>query len=259
VHFRGSCAPHGPRCPDPTASAACPNLTDDNNKVSGRIGVDWKPNSAVLAYASFSRGYRGAAFNGQAYNAPAELNFASLERLDSFELGLKTLLWDRRAELNAAAFHYDYRNQQFLDTLSSTGWRHWVSYGQCTEVARDWRRARAAGGFRCRIPPRPASTSGSGSRTWPTAATSRTALPSATPRTVPLALITRWWASLALTVSTLRTGSDASNDLATLTVRDCPTQDNALPGKLNASRMGSPTEGRMVSPTQELRPKLQTN
>ena len=65
MHFRRSCAPHGPRCPDPTASAACPNLTDDNNNVSGRIGVDWKPNSAVLAYARFSRGYRGAAFNGQ--------------------------------------------------------------------------------------------------------------------------------------------------------------------------------------------------
>src|SRR5207302_1059124 len=75
----------------------------------------------LLAYASISQGYRGVAFNGQAYNNPGELTFADPEKLTSYELGLKTELWDRRAVFNVAAFHYDYKNQQFLDAFTLPG------------------------------------------------------------------------------------------------------------------------------------------
>lgn len=72
-------------------------------------------------YGSFSQGYRGAAFNGQAFNAPAELNFAAPEKLSAYELGMKSEWWNRRLAFNAAAFHYDYRNQQFLDAFALPG------------------------------------------------------------------------------------------------------------------------------------------
>jgi iron complex outermembrane receptor protein len=98
-----------------------PTLTQNNNNVSIKAGADWKPVDGILAYLSFSQGYRGAAFNGQAFNAPAELNFASPEKLTAYELGLKSEWWNRRAEFNAAAFHYDYRNQQFLDAFVLPG------------------------------------------------------------------------------------------------------------------------------------------
>jgi iron complex outermembrane receptor protein len=98
-----------------------PTLKQNNDNVSVRLGADWKPTDEVLVYGSFSQGYRGAAFNGQAFNAPAELNFAAPEKLDSFEIGLKSQLWNRRAEFNAAAFHYNYRNQQFLDAFALPG------------------------------------------------------------------------------------------------------------------------------------------
>jgi iron complex outermembrane recepter protein len=61
----------------------------DNNNTSGKVGADWKPNDATLIYATFSQGYRGAAFNGQAFNAPAELTFAAPEKLDAYEVGSK--------------------------------------------------------------------------------------------------------------------------------------------------------------------------
>lgn len=83
--------------------------------------MDWKPSDDWLTYFSFSQGFRGAAFSGQAFNAPAELNFASPEKINSSELGLKAALWNRRAEFDAALFHYDYRNQQFLDTFLLPG------------------------------------------------------------------------------------------------------------------------------------------
>jgi iron complex outermembrane receptor protein len=98
-----------------------PTLTQNNNNVSSKVGVNWKPQDDLLVYGSFSQGYRGAAFNGQAFNAPAELNFASPEKLTDYELGMKSQWWNRRLEFNAAVFHYDYRNQQFLDAFALPG------------------------------------------------------------------------------------------------------------------------------------------
>lgn len=98
-----------------------PTLGENNNNVSFKAGADWKPADDLLVYGSFSQGYRGAAFNGQAFNAPAELNFAAPEKLNAYEVGMKSQWWNRRAELNVAAFHYDYRNQQFLDAFALPG------------------------------------------------------------------------------------------------------------------------------------------
>jgi len=98
-----------------------PTFENDTSNVSGKVGVDWKASDGVLAYASISQGYRGVAFNGQAYNDNSELTFADPEKLTSYELGLKTELWERRAVFNAAAFHYDYKNQQFLDAFTLPG------------------------------------------------------------------------------------------------------------------------------------------
>jgi iron complex outermembrane receptor protein len=96
-------------------------LEYDNNNTSVKVGIDWKPSEETLIYASFSQGYRGAAFNGQAFNAPAELTFAQPERINAYELGSKLEFWQRRASLDAAVFHYSYRNQQFLDTFALPG------------------------------------------------------------------------------------------------------------------------------------------
>jgi iron complex outermembrane receptor protein len=98
-----------------------PQLEHKNNNTSVKVGVDWKPADEVLIYGSFSQGYRGAAFNGQAFNDPAELTFAAPERLDAYEVGSKSQLLQRRAEVNIALFHYNYRNQQFLDTFALPG------------------------------------------------------------------------------------------------------------------------------------------
>src|SRR5438067_3004156 len=95
-----------------------PTFENDTNNVSGKVGVDWKASDGVLAYASISQGYRGVAFNGQAYNDNSELTFADPEKLTSYEIGLKTGFWQRRAVVNAAAFHYDHKNQQVPDAFT---------------------------------------------------------------------------------------------------------------------------------------------
>ena len=98
-----------------------PNFQNDTNNVSGKIGADWRVNEQVLTYLSISQGYRGVAFNGQAYNDNSELTFAEPEKLTSYEIGAKTEFWNRRAIFNTAVFHYDYKNQQFLDAFNLPG------------------------------------------------------------------------------------------------------------------------------------------
>jgi len=98
-----------------------PTFENDTNNVSGKVGADWRVNEEVLTYLSISQGYRGVAFNGQAYNDNSELTFAEPEKLTSYEIGAKTEFWNRRGIFNVAVFHYDYKNQQFLDAFNLPG------------------------------------------------------------------------------------------------------------------------------------------
>lgn len=98
-----------------------PEQAQGNNNVSFKAGVDWKAAPGILYYLSVSRGYRGAAFNSNAFNTPIEVNFAQPETLLAYELGTKSELFDRRVQLNGALFYYDYKNQQFLDLYAANG------------------------------------------------------------------------------------------------------------------------------------------
>ncbi len=105
----------------PRGGVTYPDLHKDNSNVSYRGGIDWKPAHGQLYYLSVSRGYRGAAFNANAFNYDAEVTFADPEELTSYEIGAKTEFLERRLQINAAVFYYDYKNQQFLDTYSANG------------------------------------------------------------------------------------------------------------------------------------------
>jgi iron complex outermembrane receptor protein len=98
-----------------------PTFENDTNNTSGKVGIDWRVSDEVLTYLSVSQGYRGVAFNGQAYNDNTELTFAEPEKLTSYEIGAKTEFWNRRGIFNVAVFHYDYKNQQFLDAFNLPG------------------------------------------------------------------------------------------------------------------------------------------
>ena len=85
------------------------------NKATGRVGVDYAVAPDITAYASYNTGYRGAAFNAQAFFQPAEANIAKPEQVTAYEVGLKSQFFDRRLTVNSAAFLYDYLNQQVLE------------------------------------------------------------------------------------------------------------------------------------------------
>jgi iron complex outermembrane receptor protein len=89
--------------------------TYSKDNLSGKVGIDYEPTRNMLFYASYSRGYRGSAFNAQALFDPSELTVAKPETISSYEAGFKSQLFNRMLQLNCSAFYYDYKNQQFID------------------------------------------------------------------------------------------------------------------------------------------------
>jgi iron complex outermembrane receptor protein len=121
--------------PGPTAPSSCSDVTPDGNgarfsckddwsEVSPKIGIDHDFSDAIMGYASISEGFRSGIYNGRP-TSTAEISVADPETLTSYELGLKTQLWDRRLQINGSVFYDDYKDQQFLvnspSSLSAAG------------------------------------------------------------------------------------------------------------------------------------------
>ncbi len=93
----------------------------DTDNTSGKLGLEYKATKDQLIYTSLSRGIKSGGITAHNTFNPAALGAFQPEQLTSFEVGYKAEL-SRSLRLNAAVFHYDYRNQQFQDvTTSNTG------------------------------------------------------------------------------------------------------------------------------------------
>ncbi|WP_372779725.1 TonB-dependent receptor [Litorivivens sp.] len=86
---------------------------------TGKLGVDYALTPDILLYASYSRGYRSGSYNGGVYYLERDLDdaYARPEFIDAYEMGIKADLLDGRARFNAAAFYYDYTDQQFVNVV----------------------------------------------------------------------------------------------------------------------------------------------
>jgi len=99
-------------------SAAGTAITTQHDERSWRavtpeLGVELAPRGGRLYYVSLARGHKPGGFNTSSVQPPFDS-----ERLDAFEAGLKATLANGRLRVNAALFHYDYRDIQ-LDTPPS--------------------------------------------------------------------------------------------------------------------------------------------
>ena len=77
-------------------------------KPTWRIALDHQFTPDVLGYVSYNRGIKSGGFNILTPSNPAY----QPERLDAYEAGLKTELFDRHLRLNVGGFYYDYTNLQ---------------------------------------------------------------------------------------------------------------------------------------------------
>jgi iron complex outermembrane receptor protein len=90
--------------------APIPGKKDWSN-FSPKVGVNWKPTDDVLAYASWTRGFRSGVFNQRAQIAAA-IGPSDPEVVNSYEVGLKSTLLDRRLRFNVALFTMKYDDIQ---------------------------------------------------------------------------------------------------------------------------------------------------
>ncbi len=77
-------------------------------KPTWRIALDHQFSPDILGYVSFNRGIKSGGFNILNPANPAYFP----ERLDAYEAGIKTELFDRAVRLNIGGFYYDYTNLQ---------------------------------------------------------------------------------------------------------------------------------------------------
>lgn len=81
----------------------------DNGNLSGRAVLQYTPTEDVMVYGSYTRGYKGPAFNVFFnHTAPNNAQPISEELSDSFEIGVKSQFLDNRVQLNVAAFTVEY-------------------------------------------------------------------------------------------------------------------------------------------------------
>lgn len=115
---------------DPATDLFSPTLADTkNDEITWRVGLDWDVTGNTLIYGAVATGYKAGGFNdgclaGTSVNGipcvvplPAELLTYEPEEITSYELGVKTALFNKNVRLNLAAFHYDYENLQLLSSF----------------------------------------------------------------------------------------------------------------------------------------------
>lgn len=88
------------------------NSLDEDN-VSWRAGVDFKPSKDALIYASVSKGYKSGSFPLLSGSDASQFNPVTQESVLAYEIGAKLTLLDRTAQINGAVFYYDYSDKQF--------------------------------------------------------------------------------------------------------------------------------------------------
>lgn len=102
------------------ANAPTVSQSQSSGELTGRLVIDYEIADDVMGYVSYSRGYRSGTYNGLAYQDVSQVYFLDPEKVNAYEIGLKSRLMNNRMQLNLAGFYYDYSNQQIAQIVGAT-------------------------------------------------------------------------------------------------------------------------------------------
>jgi iron complex outermembrane receptor protein len=123
----GGSAPFGVGVPIATTSNFTGRRVDE--AFTPRASVQFKPAANHTIYLSYSKGFKGGGFDprGQSTQAPTQsledvFNFMTFkpEKVDSYELGWKAAMFDRRLQLATAIFDAEYTDVQVPGSVGCT-------------------------------------------------------------------------------------------------------------------------------------------
>lgn len=81
------------------------------NRFDYRVSLDYRFSPEVLAYATYSTGFKGGGIGPRPFNAAQAVPFGP-EKLTAYEIGLKTDLLDRMVRLNLSAYFNKFKDAQ---------------------------------------------------------------------------------------------------------------------------------------------------
>lgn len=87
------------------------NANETFNEWTGRAILQYAFNDDINVFGGWSRGYRSGGFNGRA-TIPEEIGPFDSEIVDSFEIGLRAELLDRKLRFNPTVFFAQYNDRQ---------------------------------------------------------------------------------------------------------------------------------------------------
>lgn len=115
----GTAAPGGCVTFDTDFHAVLVHKTLNEDNVSWRGSLNWKPNRDLLTYVSISRGYKAGNFSTLPGLTPDQFDPLTQESVLDYEAGTKASLLHHRLQLNGAVFYYDYTNKQLLGMIQN--------------------------------------------------------------------------------------------------------------------------------------------
>jgi iron complex outermembrane receptor protein len=80
-----------------------------------RVEADYDLTPDNMVYGSYARGYKPGGVNGSYGQVVIPTTFQP-EQNDAFEIGSKNAFFDRSLRLNVAAFYYEHKNYQYIET-----------------------------------------------------------------------------------------------------------------------------------------------
>lgn len=83
--------------------------TFKNDQLDWRVALDYRFSDELLVYGQVATGYRAGGFNARPF-FPSQATPHVPETITSYELGLKSDLWDNRLRLNLAGFYFPYND-----------------------------------------------------------------------------------------------------------------------------------------------------
>ncbi|WP_272992150.1 MULTISPECIES: TonB-dependent receptor [Spongiibacter] len=91
------------------------------DNVSPAFNIQWYATEDVMSYFRYAKGFKDGGFNASDTTASQDAFTYEDEEADTFELGVKTTLFDGAATFNAAAFYTEFANRQ-VSNFTLTGY-----------------------------------------------------------------------------------------------------------------------------------------
>ena len=100
----------------------------DQNNVSWRGSINYKPEPDTLLYAGVTKGYKAGAYPSLPLIFASQVQPVPQESLLAYEAGVKTSLFQRVVDVTGAVFYYDYKDKQL------EGYRNILPFGALPDL-----------------------------------------------------------------------------------------------------------------------------